>query len=87
MHHPPIKHFDVTDNKIYLFTHVIRKGKSQVLIFGLSGQLKKTLYLDMPPINARLVFPLVSVANGKIYQLIENPDTEEIELHITPIPH
>ena len=55
VHHPPIKHFEVTDDKIYLFTHVTRKGKSQLLIFDLNGQL------------------------------IDNPDTEEMELHITPI--
>jgi len=65
---------------------VTKKGKSQVLIFDLNGQLKKTLYLSVPEINSRAVFPLVTVGNSKLYQLIENPDTEEMELHITPIP-
>jgi hypothetical protein len=86
-YYPFLKYFDVADDCIYVFTYIKKDGKSELYLFDLNGGLKKKIYLSMPDINPQQVYPLVTVRNGNIYQLIENEDSEEWELHVTNIPN
>jgi hypothetical protein len=84
--YPRARYFDVKDGHVYVFTYINKNGQSELLIYNLDGKLKRTVYIDMPEINPQVVFPLVTVKNNKVYQMIENEDTEEFELHVTDIP-
>lgn len=84
-YYPSIKYFEVADDNIYVFTYPKKNDKNQLLIFDLKGRLKETLYISIPEIDPRAVYHLVAVRNNKVYQLIENPESEEYELHITGI--
>jgi hypothetical protein len=84
-HFPYLKYFDVANGYIYVFTYIKKDGKSEVFLFDTNGQLKEKKYLDMPDINPQDVFPMVRVRNGKVYQLIEDEDAEEWQLHVTTI--
>lgn len=85
-HYPSARYFDVRDGHIYVFTYMTKNEKSQLLIYGLDGKLKRTVYLEMPEINPQQVYPVVTVINNKVFQMVENEDTEEFELVVTSIP-
>ena len=80
---PVVLNFLVKDDTIYILTHHQQNGMSEFLILDLSGKLKKRKMI--PIIRGDWSIFNVSpfdIKNNKIYQLAENPDTEENELHI-----
>lgn len=84
--YPKIKFFDVSNSKIYVFTHVKKGNKKEVYVLDLNGKLIKKTYVDMPELNPQDVFPIIRVRNNKIYQIIENEDDEEaIDLYVSDI--
>ena len=85
-YYPGVKFFDVSDDKIYVFSHVKKAGRSELYICDLKGNLIKKIYINMPEMNPQDVFPIIKVRNGNIYQIIENEEDEEaIDLYITKI--
>ena len=82
---PLIRNAFITDNKIYIRTYKIKNGKSRFYIFDLKGKLLKKVFLPIAEMNAIDKNPY-TIKNGKIYQLIENFDEEEWELHVTALP-
>jgi hypothetical protein len=80
---PVVQYFTVKDDQIYILSHHGEQGKSEFLILDLKGNLKRRV---MVPIkkgewDAFNVYPY-DIQNEMIYQLAENPDTEEHELHV-----
>jgi len=80
---PAIRHFNVSDEKVYVMTFKKEAGKSEVQIFDLKGTLLEKSMIPIKEKNAKRFFPY-DIKNGVLYQLVENED-EEWELHVTKI--
>ncbi len=81
---PAIQSFYVADGKVYVFTYMRDKDKNEVFIFDDKGNfLKETFvpYVFKDPLDE---YP-ATIKKGKLYQLIENVDTEEWFLHISKV--
>lgn len=81
---PPIRQFEVDDGKIYVITYKKVGNQTEVLVLDLQGNLVKKVMLPVYESNPEYLSPL-SFHNGKIYQLVENEENEEWELHITVV--
>jgi len=75
---PPLM---LDDNSINFFTYKVQNGKQEFYSFNYKGQLLKHTFLPISNIADSFLPPLIVVKNNKIYQLIENEETEELELH------
>ncbi len=80
----PLRSLLVDDGKIYIQTFKREKEKSEFYIFDLDGKLIRKVMAPIREAEFLLAYPF-TIANGKIYQLSENEDTEEWELHIDNI--
>jgi hypothetical protein len=69
------------DDKLYVMTWNRKDGKNEIFSFDPDGQLLETSFVPMKYQNALLPSPF-AIQNGKFYQVVENEDTEEWELHI-----
>ena len=81
---PAIRNYHVTDGKVYVLTYKEEKGKSEWLVFDIKGKFLMKLLLPYKYKNPVDEYPAV-IKNEKLYQLVENQDTEEWELHIIKI--
>jgi hypothetical protein len=80
----PYRYFTVSDNKIYVLTFNNKGGKSEFYIFDLQGKLLKRTMVPFADNEFLRVYPY-TIKNGKIYQIVDNENTEEWELHIHDI--
>ena len=83
-HLPMILGFAASDSKIYIVTSYQKDTSSRILTYDENGKLIQDKYYPFAFKNFLEVSPFV-VKNNKIYQLAENEDEEEWELHITNI--
>jgi hypothetical protein len=83
-YYPEIIDFFITDNKIYVLTWKWEKEKIEFLIFNLKGKLIKKNFIPFVFQNALQAYPW-AIKKGNLYQIIEDEDTEEWELHISEI--
>jgi len=81
---PSIRRYHVENQKVYVVTYKEENGKRELLIFDLKGKLLKQLMVPLAEKHVRDLFPYTTY-KGTLYQLIENENTEVIELHITKI--
>ncbi len=80
-----IRNFFASDQKLYVQTFLIKDGKTEFYIFGSNGKFLKKVWLPIAITLPLEQFQLFTIYNDKLYQLIENEDEEEWELHITEI--
>lgn len=80
----PLRSFRVDDGKIYVQTFKREKEKSEFYIFDLDGKLIRKVMAPIREAEFLVDYPF-TIANGKIYHVTENEDTEEWELHIDNI--
>lgn len=78
---PRIRIFHAADNKIYVVPYKKKQGKSELHIFDMKGKLLKTVLVELAEQNIFEFYPY-AVSGGKIYQLVDNEDTEDWELRI-----
>lgn len=81
---PAIGTFFVDNDTIYIGTFVIRNGEWLFYLYDLKGHFRKKIYLPLVEHHIWAPFPY-TIAHQKLYQIIENEETEQWELHITPI--
>ena len=83
---PLYENFIVTDNCIYIQTFKRNKEdtKNEVIILSLQGKLIKTVWLPFDEYFDFNPCPY-TIQNRKLYQCVENEETEIWELHITEI--
>ena len=81
---PAIHEIYVADGKIYAETHEEKENQRAFLIMDLEGKILQKIFLEVSEINP-LEKHLCTFNGDKFYKLVENEDTEEIELHITDI--
>ncbi len=79
-YYPAIREIMAADKKVYVLTWKCENGNVECFIFNIDGRFMKKVFI---PLQARNIVDLYTFAikNEKCYQLIENPDTEEWELH------
>ena len=81
---PPLRRFHIADKKVVVLTYKVKDGKKEFVIFDLNGKLEKRTFVPLQEINAAELYPYTT-RDGKLYQLIENQETETWELHIDNI--
>ncbi len=77
----PIRYFHVADNKIYVLTFKTRDDKSEFYLLDVKGKFLKKVMVPFAEAEFLLAYPY-TINNGQSYQLQDNPDTGEWELHI-----
>lgn len=81
---PAIQNYYVADGKVYVFTYKRGEGKSEYFIFDTKGKFVKTSVIPYAFTNPADEYP-AAIKGGKLYQLIENEETETWDLHINEI--
>lgn len=83
---PAVQHYKVKDKKIYILTYEEKEGKSQFMVLDLKGKLMMTAYVGIKKEGTSLfnVYPY-DIKDNMIYQLVDNADAEQTELHIFPL--
>lgn len=74
----------MTDNKLCVLTNKKDGGRSEFIIFDMNGKLLKRVMVPLKFANLRETYPF-TINYGKLFQLADNEDTEEWELHIHSI--
>jgi hypothetical protein len=81
---PVIRDLTVSDGKIYVLTYKEKEKKREFYLSGIDGKQLKKIMLPLPEMNPLELYPY-TIRNNTLYQIIENDDSEEWELHITKI--
>ena len=81
---PAVRRFIVSNNKLYVFTFTKKNEKSLSLIFDLKGNFIKKVFLPLKEMSLKKWFPF-DIKDNKIFQLVENRDTEEWKMVFTEI--
>ena len=77
---PAIQFFIVDHGKIYIITYMKKDGKYEYFVYDMKGKFLKRLFLPISSPNPLRPDPF-TIKHNKLYQLIENEDEEESELH------
>jgi hypothetical protein len=79
---PAIRDIVIDEGKIFVLTYNRKDGKNEFFIFDLDGKLLQKKFLPIQTLNGVSPYSYY-IKNGKLYQLVENEDTEQWELQIT----
>ncbi len=77
---PAIQFIYVDNGKIYIQTYLKKDGSDEFFIYDLNGKFLKRLFVPVNYLNPAMPAP-IGVKNDTLYQLVENEDEEEWELH------
>jgi len=83
-HFPQIRNFFVADGKIYVLTFKKENDRYEMIVLDLKGKILKRLLLPFKGMRYYVrpgLRDTLTVKNGKVYELVENLDTEMYELH------
>ena len=79
------KYYDFfVDDNIYVLTYERKENQAQFIVLDKKGIFVKKILLPFYQTNMHVTYPH-TISSGKLYQLVENEDEEEWELHITKI--
>jgi len=81
---PAMRFMNVSDDKVYILTYKKKEGKNEFLILDLEGKFLKRFYLPVKEMDVQF-YPPYTVRDNRFYQLLENEETEQWELHITEL--
>ena len=74
----------VADDRIYVLTNIREGEKSQIVVFDIKGNFLKNVMVPVAFANPAETYPM-TIHYKKLFQLVDNEDTEEWELHIHEI--
>jgi hypothetical protein len=77
--------FKVADNRIFIPTYKKQNGQNEFIILDLKGNVQKKIWLPFKDRTLLLPYPY-AIKGNKLYQLFDNDETGEWELHITGFP-
>lgn len=81
---PAIRDMVINNEKLYVRTYKKNGEKTEFFILDSKGKLLEKVFIPIYERNRREYYSY-SICDEKVYQLIENEDTEEWELHIAPL--
>jgi hypothetical protein len=81
---PAIRSFFISQQKLFVRTYRKKKDKTEFFIFDMNGKLIKKRFLPIIERNVPTSFPFW-IYDGKLYQLYDNPETENWELRVRGI--
>lgn len=81
---PIIQRFNVSGSIIYVLTFNREGNKSEFFLFNMKGEFLKKLMVPFAVKDPVGFYPYY-INNGKLYQLIENEETDLWELHVKEI--
>lgn len=81
---PVIQFLYAADKKIYAMTYRENNGSYETLIFTIDGKFSARVFLPLKFQDALKPYPN-AIKDNKLYQLLDNGETEKWELHITAI--
>ena len=70
----------MVDDKIFILTFKEKDDKAEFLILSLKGKLLQKVFLPLKKISVVDYYPY-TIDDGRFFQLIENQETENWELH------
>ena len=81
---PVVQKYVVKDGYIYILTYREQENKSEFLILDLKGKLLNTVYVDIRKAEGYSAFNIFTfdIKDHKIFQLVDNSDPDQTELHI-----
>lgn len=82
---PAVRSFFVTDQRLYVQTYRVKDGKTEFYVFDANGKLLEKVRLPIVRSNPMQQIQLITFSGGKLYQVVENEDEEEWELHIEAV--
>ena len=77
---------------LYAMTYLEKEGKTEFFLFDSGGAFIKRVFLPVCLNVSHRVIPFVddlcplTLADGKLYQLVKGKEKKEFVLHITPVP-
>lgn len=85
-HYPIFLKFiiDPVAKKLALVTWKTVDGKNECYIYNLDGKFEKRVLLEIKLINGVEAYPF-TICGGKYYQVIDNDEEEQWELHVTKL--
>jgi hypothetical protein len=81
---PAVREMITEDQNVYAVTYRNEEGKHELFIFNIDGKFQGKAFIPIKLKNAVDFYPF-TIKNEQLYQLIENEETEEWNLHITKI--
>jgi hypothetical protein len=81
---PVARYFNIKNDKIYIMTYKEEKDKKEFLILDLHGKHLGKVLLPLVSADIMGVLPFDFQGNH-LYQVVENEETENWELHISDI--
>jgi len=83
-YYPATREFFAVDNKLYILTSKQEQGKSQIVIYDIKGKFIKNIMVPFDNKNPQEFYPFY-FKDGVFYQIVDNENTEEWELHVHPL--
>jgi hypothetical protein len=86
-HLPAVKTFAFSEDKLYVHTYNKKDKKTEFYVFTPKGKFLERVFLPIIG-EEEIRFKFSSIyefKNGKLYQLVENEETEEWEVHISAL--
>lgn len=81
----PVRRFVIDEERIYIPTFRRQQDQTQLIILNLKGKIIKKKFLPFSDLNL-LVPYTYTIYQGKLYQFVENEESEHLEIHIHDIP-
>lgn len=75
---------DRVAKRLALITWKKVDGKNECYIYNMDGKLEKKVLLDLKLVNGIEAYPF-AISDGKFYQVFDNDEKEQWELHVTKI--
>jgi hypothetical protein len=82
---PAILNCKVADNKIYIITFRVKDGENECFVYNLDGSLLRRTFIDLKGESPDKKDTPFTIFNGRLYQLVENPDDENWYLYVSDI--
>jgi len=79
---PIMRFFNVADGNVYVIPYKKKDGKSEFHVFNRDGKFVEKVLVPLAEENIFEFYPY-TIHDGKVFQLIDNFETEEWELHVT----
>jgi hypothetical protein len=81
-HLPVIWNHTAADKKLYVLTREKKDNNYAVYVFDMKGKFLRTVMLPIKQMHAEQPYPY-DIADNTLYQVVENEDAENWELHVT----